>query len=128
MSVPETNRHESGFTLIEVLVALVVASLLLAIILNRAVIARDRERIANERRLASLLAENLATTTAVVPIANRAARGDSGRLAWTVAEQEVARDPRGFFILSEVNVRVADQSGQILVELTTRRLKPAIQP
>lgn len=119
------RTHDQGFTLVEVLVALVVTSLLLAIVMNAAITAKTRSVRAAERAAAVQLAGTLATEHVVAPFSPTEAKGKDGSLAWSVSEQIVASDPRGFFILSEIVVTIRNAQGARLFVGTTRKLKPA---
>lgn len=82
------TRHSSdpGFTLIEVLVALTVSALIVAIAMNAAVSARERERGAVEVQAATLLARNLIERATTEPFASKPRKGTEGGLDWTLTE------------------------------------------
>ena len=118
------ERREAGFTLVEVLVALVATSLLLAIIMNGAVEAREREARAEARREAALLARELVARTGVAPFSDATRQGEVRGLRWTVSETAAARDPRSRFILSAIAVTVRSDDDVLLFSGETRRIKP----
>lgn len=119
-------RGESGFTLIEVLVALVVSGFLLAIVMNGAVLARDRAVKAAESREAVLLARHLLNRATMEPYTAETERGREGALGWSLSESPVMTDPRGLWVLAELRVGVTGRSGALLFEGRTRKLKRAI--
>jgi prepilin-type N-terminal cleavage/methylation domain-containing protein len=119
----ERRGPEAGFTLVEVLVALVVSALLLAIVSNGAVSARERERAAAQKREAALVARDLAARSSVLPLAPGERSGAEGKLAWMVTESIAASDPRGRFVLAALRVRVAGPGGAALFDAETRVLK-----
>jgi prepilin-type N-terminal cleavage/methylation domain-containing protein len=114
----------NGFTLVEVLVALVVSSLLLAIVMDGALSARSRARLTEDRREAVLLARELIAQTSVAPYSGRVHRGSRDALAWQVAETPAMVDPRRRFILAAIRVDVIGRNGAGLITVHTRRLKP----
>jgi prepilin-type N-terminal cleavage/methylation domain-containing protein len=116
---PERN----GFTLVEVLVALVITALLLSIVVNGAVSAREREQVADAKREAALLARDLAARTSILPFEPGRRRGTQGGLAWTVTESVAAADPRGRHVLAAIEVKVAGAAGAALFAGETRALK-----
>jgi prepilin-type N-terminal cleavage/methylation domain-containing protein len=127
--VPHPNRTplRNGFTLIEVLVALVVTSFVMAILFNGALSARDRAHKASQKTAAIQLAGTLATEAAVGPFAPGVRSGDGGTLKWQVSETAIMTDPRGFFALAEIQVAVNGSDDQALFKVVTRKLKPVPQ-
>ena len=113
----------SGFTLVEVLVALVVSSLLLAIVFDGASSARRRARGAEDRRLAVVLGDNLLTEAAAKPMGHAAAKGTTDGLSWTVSEAPVAHDARNLFALAAVSVAIVDRNKHQLFAGELRRIK-----
>lgn len=113
----------NGFTLVEVLVALVASGILLAVVMNGAVGAREREAHARDRSQAVLVARDLMTRAAAGPFADGVRQGEDGRLRWTLAERAAAADPRGQFVLAGLTLEVADASGRRLIRAETRQLK-----
>jgi len=79
-------RSDPGFTLIEVLVALTVSALIVAIAMNAAVSARQRERAAAEMQAATLLARNLIEQTTSEPFTQQPRKGTEGGLDWTLTK------------------------------------------
>lgn len=122
---PSALDKEDGFTLIEVLVALVVTGLLLGIVMNGALVAKQRSKVAADKQAALLLASSLIAENVVEPFKEQSPGGSEGNLKWELVEHSIARDPRGFFSLAEIKVTVSDQTGIKLTELTTRKLKAA---
>jgi len=117
----------AGFTLVEVLVALVVSSLLLAIIFDGSATGRRREKAAQESRRALLVADNLLARAAAQPMGAASGQGTSGSLAWSVDETVVSRDPRGLLALVELRANVADDEGHRRFTGALRRLKTVPQ-
>lgn len=116
--------RDSGFTLIEVLVALVVTSLLLAIVMNAALSAKARAKTSWEQQEAVLLAGSLIESRKLGPFDPEPAEGKAGALSWQVTEHAVSRDPRGFFVLDRIEARVSNAEGRIVYQVSTRKLKP----
>jgi prepilin-type N-terminal cleavage/methylation domain-containing protein len=115
---------QAGFTLVEVLVALVATALILGIVVEGALLARQREKAAEMRREAVLLAGHLAAEARAAPFAVAARAGQEGALRWEVREQASAADPRGRFVLAAITVAVRSAEGRDLFGAETRVLKP----
>ena len=124
MPYHEEPSRITGFTLIEVLVALVVTSLLMAILFNGALGARDRAGKEAQKQTAILLADTLATEAGTGSFVAGVRTGRSGKLDWQVAERALVSDPRGFFALADITVRVTGDRHQLLYALDRRVLKP----
>lgn len=116
-------ERSGGFTLVEVLVALVVTSLLLTIIMNGAVMAKSRMSTATAKRSALLLAQAIAAERAVAPFDAIRSTGRSGRLVWESHETPISADPRGLFALVEIDVAVRGDDETLLASLSARKLK-----
>jgi prepilin-type N-terminal cleavage/methylation domain-containing protein len=118
------TSQSQGFTLIEVIVALVITSIILTLVMNGALDAKARRLRADDRDRAVLLASSLITrqTAAAAGVMERTGKTD--RLNWTLRETELARDPRGFFVLDRIEVRLVDRAGKELYSVATRKLKP----
>ena len=119
--VPQPPRN--GFTLVEVLVALVVTALLLTIVMDGAIGARARARLSAEKREAILLASNLLTEASAAPYAEGRRTGRENGLGWEVTERPAQSDPRHQFVLSAIEVKVTGDRGATLFAVGTRRLK-----
>ena len=115
---------QSGFTLVEVLVALVATSLILGIVMEGALLARQREKAAEERREAVLLAGHLVAEARAAAFAAASRTGRDGTLSWEVRESAAAADPRGRFVLSGISVAIRSDEGRLLFGAETRALKP----
>jgi prepilin-type N-terminal cleavage/methylation domain-containing protein len=124
---PDPAPRRNGFTLVEVLVALVVTSFVMAILFNGALSARDRGHKASQKTAAIQLAGTLATEATVGAFAPGVRSGDAGTLKWQVSENAVMIDPRGFFALAEIQVAVTGSDDQVLYRVVTRKLKPVPQ-
>lgn len=121
----ERRLSPNGFTLVEVLVALVASGFLLAVVMNGAVGAREREAFARDRSQAVLIARELMTRAAAGPFAQGVRQGEEGRLRWTLSESAAATDPRGQLVLAGLTLEIADRSGRRLFRGETRQLKVA---
>jgi prepilin-type N-terminal cleavage/methylation domain-containing protein len=118
----------AGFTLIEVVVALTITSLILMLTMNGALEAKERQRRADERDEAVLLAASLVTQQSAIQAGPSERTGKTARLSWTLTETELARDPRGYFVLDRIEVRLFDRNGKPLYAVATRKLKPSVSP
>lgn len=119
----ETPRREGGFTLVEVLVALVATSLILGIVMEGALLARQREKAAEERREAVLLAGHLVAEARTAVFAPSTRAGRDGPLSWEVQENAALADPRGRFVLAAIRVGIRSSQGRLLFDAETRALK-----
>ena len=119
--------NNAGFTLVEVLVALVVSSLLLAIIFDGSATGRRRVKASQESRRALLLADDLLARAAAQPMGTASVQGTSGPLTWSVDENVISRDPRNLSALVELRTAVADDKGHRLFTGALRRLKTVPQ-
>jgi prepilin-type N-terminal cleavage/methylation domain-containing protein len=120
--------ERNGFTLIEVLVALVVTALILGIVMNAALQAKTRAVAAQDKQEAVMLARSLIAGRAVAPFDPVARRGEAGRLRWSVSERSLAADPRALFLLTEIDVSVRNAGGAAVAALKLRKIKPAPRP
>jgi len=122
-------RHtEAGFTLVEVLVALVVTSLLLAVILQGSSTALRRLRITEDRRDALLYGRYLLMRGSVLDYGGGNGQGREGALSWTSEEQLAGTDQRRLNALMRIHVIVRDASGRSLFDRSTLRQKRLRQP
>jgi prepilin-type N-terminal cleavage/methylation domain-containing protein len=122
-----TLTRERGFTLVEVLVALVVTSLILAIVMNGALQAKTRAVASREKERAVMLARGLIVGRAAGPYGSAIRTGEESGLRWTIAESRLAADPRGLLLLSEIQVTVRNTKGVTLSALQLRKMKAAPQ-
>lgn len=116
------RRAETGFTLIEVLVALVMASVLLVIIMDGAVAARTRQRAATEHQDAVRLAQSILEQARAGGAMAAIDRGSEGGLDWNIARSVIAADRRGIYALIEIRVDITKE-GRRLESFTARRLQ-----
>jgi len=124
---PSWRSAQQGFTLVEVLVALVVTSLILAIVMNGALQAKTRAVGAREKERAVMLASGLIAGRAAAPYDNTTRAGEESGLRWSITEKRLATDPRGLLLLSEIHVSVRNSKGTKLSALQLRKLKAAPQ-
>ena len=122
------GSHRNGFTLIEVLVALVVTAFILTIVMSAALVAQGRLQRAQLRQQAILAAGALIAEQTLQRAGATLKRGRSGKLSWELEEQEMVRDPRGFFVLERIEARLFDSKGKLVFRASTRKLKEAVQP
>ena len=118
---------QQGFTLVEVLVALVVTSLILAIVMNGALQAKTRAVGAREKERAVMLARGLIAGRAASPYDGATQTGEESGLRWSIGESRLASDPRGLLLLSQIDVSVRDTKGATLSTLHLRKIKAAPQ-
>lgn len=119
---------ERGFTLIEVLVALVVTGLLLALVVNGAVLAREQQARAVAQREAITLGMSVLAQAAAESYQPGRREDALGRYRWTVDERAALVDPRGIVVLAELAVAVRGPSGTLLFRGARRKLKRVPQP
>jgi Tfp pilus assembly protein PilV len=112
--------------LVEVLVALVATSLILGIVMEGALLARQREKAAEERREAVLLAGHLVAEARAAAFAPATRAGEEGGLRWEVREHAAATDPRGRFVLAGISVGVHSAGGRLLFGAETRAVKSVL--
>jgi len=117
------SRHEKGFTLVEVLVALVVTALLMAIVLDGAATARERNSKSAEKREAVLLARNLLTRASADPYQKTPQTGTSNGLTWQISERVERSDRRGLFGLIRIEARIANRKERQLLVVDTLHIK-----
>lgn len=117
---------QSGFTLIEVLVALVITSLLVTILMDGAVTAKSRQKYqmlqSQSLTIAKSNIDNLRDTAGPPS----SLKGRQNKLSWALQETEIARDPRGAFILVEATIKAGNEDKPALVMLRKRYLKSLI--
>ena len=117
-------RHtEAGFTLVEVLVALVVTSLLLAVVIQGSSNALRRLRVTDDRREALLYGRYLLLRGSALDYGGGNGRGQAGSLDWTSQEQLAGTDQRRLNALMRIHVVVRDASDHILFDRSTLRMK-----
>lgn len=120
--------RERGFTLVEVLVALIVTSLILGVAMNATLQAKARAITASDKEAALLLAGSLIEKRQAIPFSTRMEEGSTGQLDWRVNESALAVDHRGLFVLSRIEILVEGRKGAILAKVETRRLKASPRP
>ncbi|MEP2103756.1 MAG: prepilin-type N-terminal cleavage/methylation domain-containing protein [Parasphingorhabdus sp.] len=118
---------KNGFTLVEVLVALVVTAFLITILMDGAVSSKTRQKNLTLQTDAMMVAaskiESLRDLQGVQPSVN----GNHRNLVWNLAENEIARDPRGVYALVEARITVGPEKSPMLVTRKKRYLKSIIR-
>jgi prepilin-type N-terminal cleavage/methylation domain-containing protein len=114
---------EHGFTLVEVLVALVMSALLTAILIDGAHLARQRLQRAEMREHAVFLARDIVTRAQVDGLDRGELSGARNGFTWHVEERPLLSDPRGQFVLVGIHVAINDPAGVELLSVDGRRLK-----
>ena len=114
---------QQGFTLVEVLVALVVTSLILAIVMNASLQAKARAVAALDKEEALVLARGLIADRSVAPFSAAPTTGKSGTLAWRVEEEAIAGEMTRQFLLARIQVSVRNGAGAPLATLERRKIK-----
>lgn len=117
---------ETGFTLIEVLVALVVTSFLVTIIMDGAVTAKSRQNSQILQSQALNLAQSHIDNLRDISGSPSSLQGSQGKLGWTLQETEIARDPREAFVLVEATIQAGSEDKPALVTLKKRYLKTLV--
>lgn len=113
----DKETHQNGFTLVELLVSLLVASFLLIILFNG--LANASERSAKQAKLeqALMLAQRQ------LNLSNIEYSGTLNSLNWTMNEKVIARDPRGNQELVKRQIEVRDEKRLSLISLEKRYVK-----
>jgi len=122
-----SRADHAGFTLVEVLVALVVSGLLLAIVFDGSITGRQRAKLASDRGKAVLLADTLLTSATADAYRQGERSGVSYGLNWAVSERLATTDPRGTMGLVALETRISDRKDHQLFTARLLRLK-ALQP
>lgn len=124
-SIADARRAgESGFTLIEVLVAFVVAAITLGMIFAGVQLAASRERAVADQARAVGLARSQIEQFIAAPYREGEREGSEGRLRWQARERAAMRDPRGLMVLAELQLEIENAKGQRLIAIDRRVLKP----
>ena len=118
---------ESGFALIEALVALAILAVSLGALLSVAADAANRTRLSESRRAAELVAESqLAAAGIVYSLGGAPAEGIAGPFAWRVTMRAAgAGSAVGSLWAVTVTVRMRS-GGPALAVLRSMRLAPAV--
>ena len=117
--------EQRGFTLVEVLVALVVTSLTIAIVMNAALQAKARAVASFEKEQAVLLARSLIADRSATRFDPVPRAGVEGGLRWAISERPIATEPGARFYLVRIDVRVRNARDVALASLNVRKLKSA---
>jgi prepilin-type N-terminal cleavage/methylation domain-containing protein len=117
------SAHLNGFTLIEVLVALVVTALLLTILFNGLIGAHSRSQHQAEARRAQGLALRLIQERRHITTSPETIAGRNPDLTWRIQEDEIARDPRGGIMLINITAIAGPKRNPRLITLKRRYLR-----
>src|SRR5688500_9053321 len=120
---PSWHSAHQGFTLVEVLVALVVTSLILAIVMNASLQSKARAVAALDKEEALILARGLIAERSVAPFDWAARAGTSGALEWRGEEEAIAGDRTRQFVLARIRASVRNPAGASLASLEARKIK-----
>lgn len=121
-------EREAGFTLVEVLVALVISAFLLAIVFDGSIAGRQREKLAADRGKAILLADTLLASAATDSYQQGERSGATQGLHWIVTERLASVDPRGTAGLVALEAKVSDRKDRELFSARLLRLKALTPP
>ena len=114
----------AGFTLVEVLVALVAAAILLSVIFAAVANADTRGRLVADRSRAMMLAEAALQQDGQTGCAVATEQRAEGTLTLRISHHVEQRDPRNFFVLCRTSVLVSGRQGTPLYEAHQRALLP----
>jgi prepilin-type N-terminal cleavage/methylation domain-containing protein len=114
---------QNGFTLVEVLVALLVSALLLTILFDGLIASQERSRSQRQASQALALAANLLEERRDAGPIIQSMQGTKNGFAWRVAEEEIARDPRQVFALVGVKAEVGTPRAPRLINLERRFMR-----
>ncbi len=117
---------ETGFTLIEVLVALIVTSFLVTILMDGAVTAKTRQTKQMLQSQALTIAKSHIDNLRDISGPASSLNGTQDSVNWTLQETEIARDPREAFVLIEATIKAGSQDRPALVTLQKRYLKSLV--
>lgn len=124
-SMARAERHHSGFSLLELLVALAVFSLAALALLRLGAESTRSAAIVEQRLLADIVAENRAVEAATLPLAQlqaaREGNEEQGGLHWHWQRELIAAGDG--LMQVRVGVRAGD-SGQVLAERSLLRSTP----
>lgn len=119
--------REDGFTLVEVLVAFVVAGLLLGIVFETMTGARARKQQMETRMEAVLLAEQLLREDEIGGYRSAPRAGHTDALNWKVEQQVLRLDPTQRWALVEIRAQISEKTAKdpdsVLFAAALRKLK-----
>lgn len=114
---------EQGFTLIEVLVALVMVATLLTVLGNGIASAGQRRQQTDEKIEAILLIRSVIAEASAASYSTLPALGENNGLAWSVAQTPLRLSNNGLFGLIQIEAEIRDHAGSLVLSMRTRRLK-----
>jgi len=116
-------QQKNGFTLVEVLVALVVSSIMIAIILDGFVTAKTRQNQVNQKTEALLLSHQKIGLLRKNQGPAAEVRGVEGDLSWNLKERNFAASSRGNHVLIEAEIIIATPHNKNLLNRKIRYLR-----
>lgn len=116
--------RENGFTLVEVLVALTVSSILGIVLLGGLQIAEQRRLSVSLRTAALDVAERELATRAALPHREGNWSGRADGFTWEVTEQTQLSDSRARAALDTIELVAFDENGERLLSLHRSALRP----
>lgn len=117
------DQPQAGFTLVEVLVALMVTALLLTVIFDGVATSQSRLKRSTERQEAAVLASEVLGRAAAADYKPGTRSGESNGRKWELEETVAMADPRGQFVLAQLTATIFDRHGRKISSFATRRLK-----
>lgn len=123
MSAKAIALREAGFTLIEVLVALTVSAMLVVVIMQGALMARERDGRSEAQAEGAAIARAVLNRASIAAFGSSPSEGERGGYRWTLSETALLQDPRGLAVLSSLTIAVHDPRDRLVFEGELRRIK-----
>lgn len=118
-----SDRRQAGFTLVELLVAMVVSAIMLGAIFSAVSVASGRTQAARLQSDALSVARARIEAFVAGPFSEQTSEGTDAGLRWQMTERAIMRDQRGLVVLSEARVGILGKDGRPLLTLKRRALK-----
>ena len=116
------SASDQGFTLIEVLVALVMSAMLMVIVIDGSVSARDRIKKADNKAVAVSIADAVITRAGAMPFVATPQNGRVNDTPWQLTETVESTDRRGLLVLVRFDVAVGGTADRPLFKAQSRKL------